>query len=189
MPTIIPITYVNSAASIKAFCGEHDGACCTSSNARQCSSGPSTQGDKGHLPPRPAPRPQHRLRVGYPLDAMVVYDPNASSAAESQSAASSATATQITIADRRRSSILWKGHCCVHGLFTGSTSTRSARKTPQCKVLVHPECKWEVVQKADLAGSTEYIIKTLEQAPPGSHWAVGTEMHLVNRLAAASTPA
>jgi len=168
---IIPITYVNSAASIKAFCGAHDGACCTSSNARKILEWALTQGEKVIFLPDQHLGRNTAYSMGNPLDSMVVYDPHQPEGGLTDEQVESAKF------------YLWKGHCSVHGLFTEKHCDQIRQTDPQCKILVHPECKWEVVQKADLAGSTEYIIRTLEQAPTGSRWAVGTEMHLVNRLA------
>ncbi len=168
---IIPITYVNSAASIKAFCGRHDGACCTSSNARQILAYALEQGSKVIFLPDQHLGRNTAYALGYPLDSMALYDPNEPDGG--------LTAEQA----RDARFILWKGHCSVHGLFTAKQCDAVREQDPECKILVHPECQWDVVQKADLAGSTEYIIRTLEEAPEGSSWAVGTEIHLVNRLA------
>jgi quinolinate synthase len=176
---IIPITYVNSSAAVKAFCGGHDGACCTSSNAR------SVLGwalDGLHPGDQPSTRKvlflpdQHLGRntaygMGWPLDSMVIYDPKLP--------AGGLTAEQLAHA----MILLWKGHCSVHQLFTPSQIDAIRAADPEFRVIVHPECDWAVVQKADLAGSTEFIIKTIEASPPGSKWAVGTEVHLVHRLA------
>jgi quinolinate synthase len=168
---IIPITYVNSSAAVKSFVGRHDGACCTSSNARRVLEWALGQGDKVLFLPDQHLGRNTAYALGHPLDAMVVYDPHQPEGG----------LTESQIRDARF--LLWKGHCSVHGLFTEKHCDEVRAKDPTCRILVHPECRWEVVQKADLAGSTEYIIKTLEEAPEGSHWAVGTEIHLVNRLA------
>jgi len=167
--TIIPITYVNSAASIKAFCGSHGGACCTSSNARQILEYALGRGEKVIFLPDQHLGRNTAYSLGYPLESMVVYDPHEADGGLTEAEVGGAKF------------ILWKGHCSVHGLFTEQHCDKVWASDPECKILVHPECKWEVVQKADLAGSTEYIIRTLEQAPEGSRWAVGTEAHLVNR--------
>jgi quinolinate synthase len=169
--TIIPITYVNSSAAVKAFVGRHGGACCTSSNARMVLEWALTQGDKVIFLPDQHLGRNTAYALGYPLDAMVVYDPHLPAGGLSDEQVEAARF------------FLWKGHCSVHGLFTEKQVDAIRASDPECKVLVHPECRWEVVQKADLAGSTEYIIKTIDTAPEGSRWAVGTEMHLVNRLA------
>lgn len=168
--TVIPITYVNSAASIKAFCGGHGGACCTSSNARKVLEWAFTQGDKVMFLPDQHLGRNTAYGMGIPLDRMVIYDPKLSRGGLT---ASQARGVRV---------ILWKGHCSVHGLFTEAQCDEIRKHDPECKILVHPECKWEVVQKADLAGSTEFIIRTVREAPPGSKWAIGTEIHLINRL-------
>ena len=168
--TVIPITYVNSAASIKAFCGGHGGACCTSSNARKVLEWAFTQGDKVMFLPDQHLGRNTAYGMGIPLDRMVIYDPKLPRGGLT---ASKARDAQV---------ILWKGHCSVHGLFTEAQCDEIRRLDPECKILVHPECRWEVVQKADLAGSTEFIIRTVREAPPGSKWAIGTEIHLINRL-------
>ena len=176
--TIVPITYVNSAAAIKAFCGGHGGACCTSSNARNV----LDWALDGSTPDRPRPRKvlflpdQHLGRntayaMGWPLETMALWDPNQPRGGLSDA--------QIQTARF----ILWKGHCSVHALFTAEQIDRLRRIDPEIRVIVHPEVDWSVAQKADLVGSTEYIIRTIEQSPPGSRWAVGTEIHLVHRLA------
>ncbi len=175
---IVPITYVNSAAAIKAFCGGHGGACCTSSNARNVLEW-SLDGAT-HASPRNRKvlflPDQHLGRntayaMGWPLDGMVLWDPNQTNGG--------LTAAQIDAARF----ILWKGHCSVHALFTAEQVDRLRKIDPEIKVIVHPEVDWPVVQKADLVGSTEYIIRTIEDAPAGTKWAVGTEIHLVHRLA------
>lgn len=168
---IIPITYVNSYASIKAFCGRHEGACCTSSNARKILEYALGQGDKVIFLPDQHLGRNTAYAMGYPLDSMVLYDPHQPNGGLSD--------RQVQDAKF----FLWKGHCSVHGLFTEKHCDQIRAWDPQAKILVHPECKWEVVQKADLAGSTEYILKTLDEAPEGTSWAVGTEIHLVSRLA------
>ncbi|MCK6456502.1 MAG: quinolinate synthase NadA [Phycisphaerae bacterium] len=176
---VVPITYVNSSAAVKAFCGGHDGACCTSSNARTVlewalnGRTPDAPGDRRKVMFLPD---QHLGRntanaLGWPLDSMVVWDP--------REELGGLTPEQICAA----TFILWKGHCSVHQLFTAKQADAIRAASPGTKILVHPECDWSVVQKADLVGSTEFIIKTLEAAPAGSKWAVGTEVHLVNRLA------
>lgn len=176
---ITPVTYVNSAAAIKAFCGGHSGACCTSSNARAVLEWALA----GEQPPHASGRrkvlflpDQHLGRnvaydMGWPLESMVIYDPNLPHGGLSDEQIRSATI------------LLWKGHCSVHLLFTGEQIDAIRRADPEFRVIVHPECDWPVVQKADAAGSTEFIIKTIEAAEPGSKWAVGTEVHLVHRLA------
>lgn len=177
--TVVPITYVNSSAAVKAFVGGRDGACCTSSNARQV----VEWALDGERPESPSGRrkvvflpDQHLGRntaygMGWPLESMAVYDP--------RQPEGGLTGDEI----RRATFILWKGHCSVHQLFTAKQADAIRAADPAYQILVHPECDWSVVQKADLAGSTEFIIRTIERAPPGSKWAVGTEVHLVHRLA------
>ena len=169
---LAPITYVNSLATIKAFCGAHGGACCTSSNTRMVLEWAFGRSDKVIFLPDQHLGRNASYALGVPLEQMVVYDPDA--------AHGGLTPAQV----RSAKVILWKGHCSVHELFTVQQCDEIRRIDPECRILVHPECPWEVVQKADLAGSTEFIIKTLREAPPRSKWAVGTEVHLVNRLAA-----
>jgi len=168
---LVPITYVNSAASIKAFCGGHGGACCTSSNARKVLEWAFTQGEKVIFLPDQHLGRNTAYGMGVALDEMVVYDP--------RKVNGGLTPQQV----RDAKVILWKGHCSVHGLFSVAQCDEIRRTDPECKILVHPECPWEVVQKADLAGSTEFIIKTVHDSTCGSRWAVGTEIHLVSRLA------
>jgi len=178
--TIVPITYMNSSAAIKAFVGEHGGAVCTSSNCRNVLEWALKGGAvEGHTPGRKVKvlffPDQHLGRntafaMGYPLDKMVVWDPTQDLGGNSE--------RNLIDADF----VLWKGHCSVHALFRPEHVDQVRRDHPNMKVLVHPECKFDVVQKADMAGSTAYIVKQVEAAPPGSEWAIGTEVHLVNRL-------
>jgi len=177
--TIAPITYVNSSAAVKAFCGGHGGACCTSSNARtvlewalQDERPESPTGTRKvlFLPDQHLGR-NTAYDMGWPLEAMVVYDPRLPGGG--------LTDEQL----HRAAILLWKGHCSVHQLFTAQQVDEIRAIDPEFRVIVHPECDWSVVQKADLAGSTEYILRTIDAAPPGSKWAVGTEVHLVHRLA------
>jgi quinolinate synthase len=181
---IVPITYMNSSAAIKAFVGEHGGAVCTSSNCRNVLEWALKGGATG-VPASAGMSPkkvkvlffpdQHLGRntayaMGYPLDKMVVWDPTQDLGGNSE--------RDLVDADF----VLWKGHCSVHALFRPEHVDQVRRDHPNMKVLVHPECKFDVVQKADMAGSTAYIVKQVEAAPPGSEWAIGTEVHLVNRL-------
>ena len=168
---VIPITYVNSTAAIKAFCGQQGGACCTSSNAKLVLQWALTQGPKVIFLPDQHLGRNTGYALGHPLERMVLYDPSKPDGG--------LTARQV----RDASFILWRGHCSVHGLFTPEHCDAIRRSDPECRILVHPECSWEVAQKADYVGSTEYIIKTIREAAPGTRWAVGTEIHLVNRLA------
>jgi quinolinate synthase len=182
---VIPITYVNSAATIKAFCGGHGGACCTSSNARKVLEWAFRQGEKVMFLPDQHLGRNTAYAMGIPLDQMVVYDPKLphgglTASVRTPSASAGPMPNRCNVRDAKV--ILWKGHCSVHGLFTEAQCDEIRRLDPECKILVHPECKWEVVQKADLAGSTEFIIRTVREAPAGSKWAIGTEIHLINRL-------
>lgn len=165
---IIPITYVNSSAAIKAFCGAHDGACCTSGNARRVLEWALQQGDKVLFLPDQHLGRNTAYAMGWPLESMALYGPDDQHTSDEQI--------------RRAKFILWKGHCSVHMTFTPEACDLVRKHDPQRKIIVHPECDWPVVQKADLAGSTEYIIKTIAEAEPNSRWAVGTEINLVHRL-------
>lgn len=173
--TIIPITYVNSAANIKAFCGEHGGACCTSSNAPLVLQWALDRGQKVLFLPDQHLGRNTAYAMGNPLDSMVVYDP-----AEPHGDLTAKQAAKARF-------ILWKGHCSVHQLFTAAQCDALKKNEPDRTILVHPECNWEVCQRADLVGSTEFIIKAVEEAPPGSKWAIGTEVHLIDRLAGTQT--
>jgi quinolinate synthase len=208
---IVPITYMNSSAAIKAFVGEHGGAVCTSSNCRnvlewalrggasdEATERRSDEGQRDTSSPSVASSlvtsrkrdpssvakkikilffpDQHLGRntahaMGYPLDKMVVWDPREDLGGNSE--------RDLRDADF----VLWKGHCSVHQLFRPEHVDEARAKYPGIKVMVHPECRFEVVEKADLAGSTAYIVKQVEAAPPGTQWAIGTEVHLINRLA------
>lgn len=177
---ITPVTYVNSSAAVKGFVGRKGGACCTSSNAKMVLEwalrGATPDGDPaaGHkvlfAPDQHLGR-NTAYALGWPLDSMAVFDPKLPDGG--------LTPEQI----RAARVLLWKGHCSVHQLFN-TKQVDAVRAQPEpWTVLVHPECSWEVCQRADLVGSTEYIIKTVREAPAGSHWAVGTEVHLIHRLA------
>src|SRR5215203_2437690 len=196
--TIVPITYMNSSAAIKAFVGEHGGAVCTSSNCRNvlewalkggAVEGSENAGSDSPSSLNPEPRtlnPAGKVKIlffpdqhlgrntayamGYPLDRMVVWDPRQDLGGND--------ARGLRDADF----VLWKGHCSVHALFRPEHVDEARAKYPGIKVIVHPECKFEVVQKADMAGSTAYIVKQVQAAPPGTEWAIGTEVHLVHRL-------
>jgi quinolinate synthase len=171
---IIPITYINSTAALKAFCGRHGGAVCTSSNARNVVRWAFEQGSKLLFFPD-----QHLGRntcfdIGIPLDQMVVYDPH--DPHERSGGNDAAVYAEKKV-------VLWRGHCSVHQNFSPSHPTILRQRYPGIQVLVHPECQFEVVRQADLVGSTRFIIDTVRKAPAGSQWAIGTEHHLVNRLA------
>jgi quinolinate synthase len=181
--TIVPITYMNSSAAIKSFVGEHGGAVCTSSNCRAVLEWALAGGTN---PQSKIQSPKSKIKVlffpdqhlgrntaysmGYRLDQMVVWDPREPLGGNSDRAL------------RDADFVLWKGHCSVHALFRPEHVDDVRRKYPEMKVIVHPECRWEVVQKADMSGSTAQIVKVIDAAPPGSQWAVGTEVHLINRL-------
>ncbi|GAA0414917.1 quinolinate synthase A [Acrocarpospora corrugata] len=170
---VVPITYMNSSADIKAFCGRHGGAVCTSSNARRALEWAFEQGRQVlFLPDQHLGRNTAVLEMGFGLDDCVLYNPHRPNGGLTGSAL------------RDAKMILWKGHCSVHGRFTAECVDDVRARVPGVNVLVHPECRHEVVTKADFVGSTEYIIKTLEAAPAGSSWAVGTELNLVKRLGA-----
>jgi quinolinate synthase len=169
---VIPVTYMNSSADIKAFCGRNGGAVCTSSNARRALEWAFGQAGKVlFLPDQHLGRNTAVLEMGMSLDDCVVWNPHRPNGG--------LTREQL----ERAKMILWRGHCSVHGRFTAESVDDVRRRIPGVNVLVHPECRHEVVLKADHVGSTEHIIKTLEAAPAGSSWAVGTELNLVKRLA------
>ncbi|HEV2763616.1 MAG TPA: quinolinate synthase NadA [Pyrinomonadaceae bacterium] len=169
---VVPVTYMNSSAAIKAFCGEHEGVVCTSSNAVPLFDKYLKEADKLFFFPDQHLGRNTGHRFGIPAEQMVLWDPNKELGGN--------TEEQL----RNARLLLWKGHCSVHGRFREWHVEQVRREVPGVKVLVHPECVREVVAKSDLNGSTEFIIKTLEAAPAGSKWAVGTEVNLVNRLAA-----
>jgi len=174
--SIIPLTYMNSAANIKAFCGERGGLVCTSSNARAAFEWAFARAGKILFLPDQHLGRNTAFAMGIPLNEMAVWDPyqiNGGVAPERLRAARV---------------ILWKGHCSVHQRFLPEHVDRVRREVPGMQVVVHPECRWEVCQKADAVGSTEFIIDAIERAPEGSSFAVGTEIHLVNRLAKRFAP-
>lgn len=169
---VVPVTYINSAASIKAFIGERGGTVCTSGNAKATLQWAFQQGEKVlFLPDQHLGRNTAYYKLGIPLDEMVVWDPN--------EIFGGLDPEQV----KRAKMILWKGHCSVHERFTVAQIDAVRTQHPGIKVIVHPEVPWDVVRAADDNGSTEYILKTVRNSPPGSVWAVGTEVHLVNRLA------
>ncbi|MGR3933315.1 quinolinate synthase NadA [Streptomyces sp. BRA346] len=170
--TTVPVSYMNSSADIKAFTGRHGGTICTSSNARRALDWAFQQGEKVlFLPDQHLGRNTAVRDMGMSLEDCVVYNPH--------KPGGGLTAEQL----RDARMILWRGHCSVHGRFSLESVRDVRERIPGVNVLVHPECKHEVVAAADLVGSTEYIIKTLEAAPAGSKWAIGTELNLVRRLA------
>jgi quinolinate synthase len=168
----IPITYMNSSAAIKGFTGAHGGAVCTSSNAQSALRWAFDQGEKVlFLPDQHLGRNTAVLQLGLALDDCVLFDPH--------KPGGGLTPQQL----RDAKMILWRGHCSVHGRFTAENVDDVRARIPGVNIIVHPECRHEVALKADYVGSTEYIIKTLQSAPAGSAWAVGTELNLVRRLA------
>ena len=167
----LPITYMNSSAGIKAFCGRHEGVVCTSSNAVPLFDWALRRREQLFFFPDEHLGRNTGVKFGIPLEAMAVWDPRRELGGN--------TPDQL----RAARLILWKGFCSVHGRFQPHHVDARRAEYPGIKVLVHPECKYEVVSKADLNGSTEFIIKTVREAPAGSRWAVGTELNLVNRLA------
>ncbi|SCF18058.1 quinolinate synthetase [Micromonospora echinospora] len=170
----VPVTYMNSSADIKGFVGRNGGVVCTSSNAKRALDWAYQQGSKVlFLPDQHLGRNTAVLEMGFSLDDCVLYDPHKPNGG--------LTAEQL----RDARMILWRGHCSVHGRFTLDSVNDVRQRVPGVNVLVHPECRHEVVNAADLVGSTEYIIRTIEAAPAGSAWAVGTELNLVRRLALA----
>jgi len=168
---VVPVTYMNSTAAIKSFTGEHGGSVCTSSNAAAVMNWAFTQGEKVLFLPDEHLGRNTGFRMGIPLDQMIVWDPYQEFGGNSPEAI------------RNAQVILWKGYCSVHQRFTPQHVERVRREHPGIRVIVHPECRFEVAQAADQIGSTEGIIKAITASPAGSEWAVGTEIHLVNRLA------
>ncbi|MGD0732716.1 MAG: quinolinate synthase NadA [Terracidiphilus sp.] len=172
----IPITYINSTAAIKAFCGERGGLVCTSSNARAAIEWGFARGKRVLFLPDQHLGRNTGYAMGIPLEEMVVWDPWANQIGQSQGGQ-----TRDRLAASRI--LLWKGHCAVHQRFLPGHVDQVRAKHPGIQVIVHPECRWEVCQKADALGSTERLIQIVEQADAGTMFAVGTEIHLVNRMA------
>ncbi len=175
----VPVTYMNSSAAIKAFTGRHGGTICTSSNAETAlrwaldqTGGRDGSGKVLFLPDQHLGRNTAVRNLGLSLDDCVVYDPHRPGGG----------LTRQQLQDARM--ILWRGHCSVHGRFTVDALLAARREIPGVKVIVHPECRYEVCELADEIGSTEQIIATISQAPAGTKWVVGTELNLVKRLAA-----
>ena len=168
----VPITYMNSSADIKAFCGRNGGAVCTSSNAERALQWAFEHGEKVlFLPDQHLGRNTAVLQMGLGLDDCVVVDPHRPDFG--------VTDQQL----RDATMLLWRGHCSVHGRFTAESVTDVRNRIPDVQVIAHPECLHEVVLGADHVGSTEFIINTITAAPAGTSWAVGTELNLVKRLA------
>ncbi|HXD73086.1 MAG TPA: quinolinate synthase NadA [Vicinamibacterales bacterium] len=169
--SVVPVTYINSAASIKAFVGERGGVVCTSSNAAATLKWAWERGERILFLPDQHLGRNTAYKMGVPLDDMVVWDPN--------EIFGGLDPDQV----KKARIILWKGHCSVHTRFTVRQIEQLRAQHPGIRVIVHPEVPWDVVQAADDSGSTEYIIRQVKNSPAGSIWAVGTEIHLVNRLA------
>jgi quinolinate synthase len=169
---VVPVTYMNSSAALKAFCGERNGIVCTSSNATRVLDWAFERGERVLFFPDEHLGRNTGDKLGIPDDAMVVWDPRRPLGGGSVEAL------------RRARLILWRGWCSVHARFTVAQIEQARRQHPDVTVIVHPECRREVVAAADLDGSTELILETIAAAPAGSQWAVGTEINMVNRLAA-----
>jgi quinolinate synthase len=168
---ITPVTYINSAASLKAFCGRRGGIVCTSSNARAVLKWSFERTRRVLFFPDQHLGRNTAKAMGIPLDTMPVWDPHAEELGGNTPEALRASRV-----------LLWRGHCSVHQMFTAAHVDLFRAKVPGIKILVHPECPMEVVDKADVQGSTSKIIREVEAAPPGTKWSIGTELHLVNRL-------
>ena len=168
---VTPVTYINSAASLKAFCGRHGGIVCTSSNARAVLDWAFARTKRVLFFPDQHLGRNTARAMGVPLDEMALWNPH-----------DPALGGNARERIERARVILWQGHCSVHAMFRPEHVDAMRANLPGVKVLVHPECSMEVVDKADLVGSTSYILRQVEQAPPGSVWAIGTELHLVKRL-------
>jgi quinolinate synthase len=167
---IMPVTYINSAANLKAFCGREGGLVCTSSNAAAALEWAFARRRRVLFFPDQHLGRNTAKRMGIPLDEMAVWDPR------QDRGGNSAAAIQ------RSRVLLWKGHCSVHQMFKPAHVRLMREQHPGIQILVHPECMMEVVDMADLVGSTEYILRTVNKAAAGTQWAIGTELHLVNRL-------
>jgi quinolinate synthase len=168
----IPVTYMNSSAAIKSFTGEHGGTICTSSNAQKTMEWAFTQGEKIlFLPDQHLGRNTAVQSLGLSLDDCVLWNPWKPMGGLTREAIQAAKV------------ILWRGHCSVHGKFTKQSIDEVRLRVPGIQVLVHPECQHEVIKNADVVGSTEQIIRTVNASPAGSKWAIGTELNLVSRLA------
>ncbi len=168
---VTPVTYINSAANLKAFCGRHGGIVCTSSNAAAVLKWAFDRRSRVLFFPDQHLGRNTAKAMGIPLDEMCVWDPHAAELGGN-------SAEQVA----KSKVLLWRGHCSVHAMFRTEHVDMFRAKYPGIKILVHPECSMEVVDKSDVRGSTSKIIKTVEAAPAGTKWAIGTELHLVNRL-------
>ncbi|MEZ5346631.1 MAG: quinolinate synthase NadA [Pyrinomonadaceae bacterium] len=169
--SVAPITYMNSTAAVKAFCGKNEGVVCTSSNATKLFEKYLQNYDKMFFFPDQHLGRNTGAKFGIALDEMAVWDPKHELGGNTEEDLHAAKL------------ILWRGHCSVHGRFKDWHVDKIREDVPGVNVLVHPECLYEVVQKSDYNGSTSFIIKTVEEAAPGTKWAIGTEVNLVNRLA------
>jgi quinolinate synthase len=169
--TVTPVTYINSAADLKAFCGNHGGIVCTSSNAKAVLEWSFSRREKVLFFPDQHLGRNTGFRMGIPLEQMVTWD--------FMKPRGGLTEEQI----RNARIILWKGFCSVHQMFQPAHIDNFRKANPNGKVISHPENAWEVCQKSDFVGSTEYILRTVRASQPGDHWLVGTELNLVNRLA------
>jgi quinolinate synthase len=167
---VMPVTYMNSAADLKAFCGQHGGLVCTSSNAQAALSWALAQRPRVLFFPDQHLGRNTAKRMGIPLREMLLWDPSRPFGGHDAETLRSARV------------FLWRGWCYVHQRFFPEHVTAWRKRTPDIRVIVHPECTMEVVDLADEAGSTAYIIRRVEQSPPGTKWAIGTEFNLVNRL-------
>ncbi len=168
---LMPVTYINSTAELKAFCGRHGGIVCTSSNARAVLDWSFAQRKRVLFFPDQHLGRNTARAMGIPLSEMHVWDPRLPLGGNTAEAIQGSKV------------LLWKGHCSVHQMFKPAHVAQFRDRYPGIKVLVHPECMMSVVDAADMVGSTEFILKTIAEAPAGSTWAVGTELHLVHRLA------
>lgn len=173
---VTPVTYINSAADLKGFCGSHGGIVCTSSNARAVLEWSFARREKVLFFPDQHLGRNTAYEMGIPLDQMLVWDFN--------QPLGGATPEQI----RNAKMILWKGFCSVHQMFQPAHIDHFRSRAPEGKVISHPENAFEVCRKSDYVGSTEYILRTVRASQPGDHWLVGTELNLVNRLAAEMAP-
>jgi len=167
---VVPVTYINSSAAIKAFVGEHGGVVCTSTNAAAVMTWAWQRGQRLLMLPDQHLGRNTGYKLGVPLDRMAVWDPHEIGGGLTPQQAQDAKL------------LLWKGHCSVHTRFTVAQIDAFRKKYPEGKVIAHPECTFDVVQASDLSGSTESIVKALRESPTGSVWAVATEIHLVNRM-------
>ena len=168
---VVPITYMNSAAAIKAHCGKNGGLVCTSSNADKAFDWALERGEKILFLPDQHLGRNTALARGIPEDNIKVWDPNLPMGGLEEEEIHKATL------------LLWKGHCSVHTRFTTEHIDDARKRNPLTTVVVHPECTREVVDSADMSGSTEFILKTVTDAPPGTSWGIGTEVNMVKRLA------